>query len=100
MPADNCAAVANPDQTDVDRDRIGSACDPCPEGPDEWNGDSRTEMACPTPATSAPRIPTRARKTATGTTSATCVTIARDIKNDQTDSDGDGLGYVFNQPER
>lgn len=29
---DNCPDVSNPDQTDINGDRVGAACDPCPEG--------------------------------------------------------------------
>ncbi len=30
---DNCAMMANPDQSDVDSDDVGDACDGCPETP-------------------------------------------------------------------
>ena len=36
---DNCADIANPDQTDADCDNVGDACDLCPGGDDTQDSD-------------------------------------------------------------
>jgi subtilisin family serine protease len=59
--ADNCPVVANRDQTDSDRDRVGNACDatpygdpvpPPPPAPADTDGDGRADSidACPAEA--------------------------------------------------
>jgi subtilisin family serine protease len=47
-PSDNCPAVANADQADVDADRVGDACDAMPRGDDaDGDGIPLLDDGCP-----------------------------------------------------
>jgi hypothetical protein len=57
-PADNCQAVANPDQADADADAVGDACDTCTDTDGDGSGNPLfPKNTCPTdncPATANP----------------------------------------------
>jgi hypothetical protein len=59
--ADNCAAMANPTQTNEDADHLGDACDPCPPFADDdpaldQDGDGVSDACDPFPEAAGDRI--------------------------------------------
>ena len=93
--ADNCPALANPDQADGDQSGVGDACEdadgdgiPDSEDDDDEDGILNVQDNCPSDPNDAQ---TDGDGDGVGDVCDTCPGVAND---DQADSDGDGIGDV------
>ncbi len=91
LDCDNCPFDSNPDQADIDCDRIGDLCDPCPYVPD--NGRDDDDDCVGTACDNCPLVPNldQADEDLDGVGDA-CDNCPTDFNPDQADFDEDGFG--------